>query len=406
MRVLHVNKFLYRRGGAEGYMFDLAELQRSSGDEVTFFGMRHEENESMPYERWFPPRLDLDPPPSGLTEKLKGAARMLWSSAAAAGMAKVLDEVSPDVVHLHNIYHQLSPSVLRPIAARKIPAVMTLHDYKLACPTYRFLDQGQICERCIPHRFWEPVIRRCNGGSLGASAVNAVELTAHTITRAYGPVRRFICPSRFLLEKMVQGKVYPARLRHLPNFVDVDATAVKSTPGGAVVYAGRLSSEKGVDTLIDAVIEDRGLALDIAGDGPERGSLEGRAEAAEGRIRFHGRLAAPELASLLRASVVAVVPSRWYENMPLAVLEAFGAGVPVVASGLGGLPELIDPGVDGAIVPPDSPGALGAALRRFVDDPDRSLEMGRAGRIKAETRFGAQDHLAHLRGIYAEAGAT
>jgi len=406
MRILHVNKFLYRRGGAEGYMFDLAARQRDTGDEVEFFGMAHDENEPMRYERWFPPRIDLEPPPEGVGAKLAGAARIMWSRTAGDGMARALDAVRPDVVHLHNIYHQLSPSILRPVAARGIPAVMTLHDYKLACPTYRFLDHGEICERCLPHRFWEPILRRCNGGSLAASAVSALELSAHTLTGAYGPVRRFVCPSRFLLTKMREGKVYPARLRHLPNFVDAAAMAPKETPGGGVVYAGRLSAEKGVDTLVDAVVGEPGLALDVAGDGPERDDLVARAAPAGDRIRFHGRLPADGVLELLRGAAVAAVPSRWYENMPLAVLEAFGAGVPVVASGLGGLPELIDPGVDGAIVPPDDPGALAAALRPFVEDPDRAFEMGRAARLKAESSFDAAGHLARLRAIYAEAGAV
>lgn len=407
MRILHVNKFLYRRGGAEGYVFDVAERQRGAGDEVAFFGMAHAENLPMPYARHFPSQVDLEPPPPGALDKARAVGRMLWSRSAAEGIAAVADEFRPDVAHLHNIYHQLSPSILRPLAARSIPVVMTLHDYKLACPTYRFLDHGQICEACLPHRFWEPLRRRCNGGSLGASAVSAAELSLHTVTGAYRHVRRFVCPSRFLLEKMKAGKVYPARLRHLPNFVDVEAVAPKDAPGGGPVFAGRLSDEKGVDTLVEAVAGDAALTLDVAGDGPSRTALERLVAdlGADDRIRFHGRLATPELQQLLRASSVAVVPSRWYENMPLAVLEAFGAGLPVVATGLGGLPELIEPGVDGDIVPANDPAALARALRGYVDDPSRAFAMGLAAREKAARTYDAVGHLARLREIYAEAGA-
>ena len=407
MRILHVNKFLYRRGGAEGYLFDVADRQRAAGHEIAFFGMRHPENLPMPYEHAFPDRVDFEPPPPDVAGKVRGVGRMLWSSSAARGIGEVLEDFRPDLVHLHNIYHQLSPSVLRPMARRSIPAVMTLHDYKLACPTYRFLDHGRICEACLPHRFWEPVRRRCNAGSLGASAVNAVELTLHTLVGAYGPVGRFVCPSRFLLEKMREGKVYPSRLRHLPNFVDAAAIRPKGEPGGGVVYAGRLSDEKGVDTLVDAVASDPALTLDIAGDGPARPALE-RLVAERGaaeRIRFHGRLDTDALQDLLRASSVAAVPSRWSENMPLAVLEAFAAGLPVVATDLGGLPELIEPGVDGEVVPPNDHAALGAALRRMVDDPARALAMGAAGRAKVERDHAADAHLARLHEIYREAGA-
>jgi glycosyltransferase involved in cell wall biosynthesis len=408
MRILHVNKFLYRRGGAEAYMFDLAERQRADGHEVEFFGMAHEENLPMRYAAAFPTRVDFDPPPADAAGKARGIGRMLWSRTAARGIAEVLDDFEPTVVHLHNVYHQLSPSILRPVAARRLPAVMTLHDYKLACPTYRFLDHGQPCVACVPHRFWEPLRRRCNGGSLGASAVNALELSLHTAIGAYGPVRRFVCPSRFLLEKMRQGKVYPTRLRHLPNFVDAPAIATKTTPGGGVVYAGRLSDEKGVDTLVEAVALDPGLDLDVAGDGPARADLERLAaeRSADDRVRFHGRLDPQGLGTLLRGAAVAVVPSRWYENMPLAVLEAFAAGLPVVATGLGGLPELIAPDVDGAIVPPNDPPALATALRGFVEDPERALRMGRAGRAKVEREHDARGHLDRLAEIYREAGAA
>ena len=143
MRILHVNKFLYRRGGAEAYMEDLADLQVAAGHTVSFFGMAHPLNTHLEYASHYPRDIEFEPPPAQLSERVRGVARMLYSTSASKGMDAVLSEFRPDVVHLHNIYHQLSPSVLRPIARRRIPAVMTLHDYKLACPTYRFLDHAK-----------------------------------------------------------------------------------------------------------------------------------------------------------------------------------------------------------------------------------------------------------------------
>ena len=406
MRILHVNKFLYRRGGAEGYMLDVAALQRAAGHEVAHFGMAHPQNEPMPYAAHFPSHVEFEPAPSGAAGKVRGMGRMMWSRSARRGVEAVLDDFRPDVVHLHNIYHQLSPSVLAPIRDRALPAVMTLHDYKLACPTYRFLDHGRPCEACLTHRFWEPLRRRCNAGSLAASAVNAVELSVHTLTGAYAPVGIFACPSRFLEAKMRQGRVFPDRLRWNPNFVDVNGIRVATEPGkGRVAYAGRLSDEKGVDTLIAAVAATPGLEVDIAGEGPIRPSLE--AQAAElgvaARVRFLGRLGLPAVHDLLRASSVAVCPSRWYENMPLAILEAFACGVPVVGTGLGGIPELIEPGVDGAIVPPNDARALGAALRDLADDPVRAHALGAAGRAKVERDFSSDAHLERLWRLYDEA---
>lgn len=407
MRILHVNKFLYRRGGAEAYMVDLAALQRRAGHEVEFFAMRHPENEVSRYSSAFPSQVDFDPVPEGLAAKARGAGRLLWSRSAAEGIARVIDGFAPDLVHLHNIYHQLSPSILQPIRRRKIPAVMTLHDYKLACPTYRFLDHGEICEACVPRRFWNPVIRRCNEGSVAASALSGLEMTLHTYTGAYGPVRRFICPSRFLEGKMREARVYPARLRWLPNFVDVEAFTPKAGPGGDLVCVGRLSDEKGIDVLIEAIATSPGLEANIAGDGPARGALEAQATAkgVSDRVRFLGRLGAVQVRELLARSSAAVVPSRWHENMPLSVLEAFAAGLPVIGTNLGGLPELIEPGVDGAIVAHDDVEALAEAASDMTSDPGRTFEMGRAARAKAERDFAPEPHLKGLDAIYAEARA-
>jgi glycosyltransferase involved in cell wall biosynthesis len=405
MRILHVNKFLYRRGGAEAYMLDLAALQRARGDEVELFGMRFPENEPARYERWFPERVDFDPPPASLEGKVRGVGRMIWSTSAARGMRAVLRDFRPDLVHLHNIYHQLSPSILRPIREAGVPAVMTLHDYKLACPTYRFLDHDRICEACVPRRFWNAPLRRCNRGSLAASAAVGLELGLHTLIRAYAPVHRFACPSRFLEAKMRAARVFPDRLRWVPNFVHVERIRPKDRPGGGVLYAGRLSREKGVDLLLAAAAARPALRIEIAGDGPERGALERMAaELGLGeRVRFHGRLDPEGLDELRRGCAVAALPSRWHENMPLVLLEAFAAGLPVVATSLGGLPELIEPGTDGICVPPEDPAALGAALETLVRDPERALEMGSAARTKAEERFAPAVHLERLDAVYGEA---
>src|SRR5215213_1753232 len=232
MRILHVNKFLYRRGGAEGYMLDLAELQVRAGHEVAFYGMDHPEN---------PPR------------------------------------------------------------------------------PYQLLDHGRVCEACLGGHFHHAVLRRCKDGSLGASAVVAVESTVHRLTRAYGTVGWFISPSRFLAGKMAQGGVSPDRLRVLDHFVDTASTVPKTVAGGQVLFAGRLAPEKGVDVLIGAMAGLGSWAeLDVAGDGPERARLEALAvEHAPGRVRFHGRLPKGRLLDMVRSAAVVVVPSRWHENQPM-----------------------------------------------------------------------------------------
>jgi glycosyltransferase involved in cell wall biosynthesis len=404
MRVLHVNKFLYRRGGAEAYMLDVAARQAAAGHEVELFGMTHPENAPQRFSAHFPRFVQLEPPPPGLHRRVAATARMVWSPAARRGMEEVVRAFRPDVVHLHNIYHQLSPSVLRPLAELGVPAVMTLHDYKLTCPSYLLLDHGKVCEACLDGRFRHAVARRCKDGSLGASAVLALESAVHRRAGAYDPVGVFICPSRFLAARMAAGGVYPDRLRVLAGFVDAAGVVPKAAPGGPVVYAGRLSAEKGVDVLVQALAGLPAATLEVAGDGPERPALEALAAArAPGRVRFLGRLARDRLLELVRSAAVVAVPSRCHENQPMAVLEAFACGVPVVASDLGGLPELVEPGRYGEIVPADDPGRLAAALAALLADPGRALAMGRAARALVERSFTPERHLQGLEDLYGRA---
>lgn len=402
MRILHVNKFLHRRGGAEAYMLDVAALQARSGHEIEYFSMAHPMNLPSRFESHFPEQIELNPPPSSVGGKLRGAGRLLYSPAARRGMEQVLEVFRPDVVHLHNIYHQLSPSILRPLENKGIPAVMTLHDYKLACPTYLFLDHGQVCEACLGGRFYNAVLKRCNDGSLLASSLNALELTLHTAAKSYSPVRIFLCPSRFLIGKMNEAGVYPDRLRLLPNFVDVHRIKPGAEGGSKVVYAGRLSSEKGVDVLIEAAAPS-GVELDIAGDGPERASLEMLARRLGVTVRWHGHLPQEALHDLVRTAAVSVLPSRCHENQPLGLLESFACGVPVIGTTLGGIPDLIRSGTNGDLVPPNDPPALSAALQRLLSDPQRAHEMGRAARVGVESEFSPELHLQRLEQRYAEA---
>jgi glycosyltransferase involved in cell wall biosynthesis len=330
---------------------------------------------------------------------------MYWSPAARRGIAGAVDAFRPDVVHLHNIYHHLSPSVLVPLRKRCVPAVMTLHDYKLACPTYLFLDKGQVCEACLGGHFHQAVRRRCKDGRLLASTLMASELALHTRLRAYDWIARLICPSRFMHAKMTAAGVYPDRLRLLHSFVDVVEPARPRDANGPVVYASRLWPEKGVDVLVEAAARlPAGLRVEIAGDGPERQRLEALAAArAPGRVSFHGRLSKPAVANIMSSASVVVAPSRCYENQPLMVLEAFAAGIPVVGSDLGGISELVAPGLTGALAPPNDPVALARAIIEVCSDSKRNLSLGRAARDLVRAEYSRAAHLAGLESLYTEA---
>lgn len=403
MRILHVNKYLYRRGGAEAYMLDLAAMQHTEGDEVAFFGMQHPLNPSLPFEDTFPVYLELDPPPRGIRDRAKAAGRILYSMEAGRGMTTMLERVRPDVVHAHNIYQHLSPSVLAAAARRDVPVVMTLHDFKLACPSHLFLDHGRICEACLGGRFHHAALRRCKNDSFAASALLAAEATLHRATGAYDDVALFLCPSRFMLTKMEAAGIDRDRLVHLPNFVPAGTTDPSRRPSRRVACVSRLSDEKGVDVLLEAAVSlDEDVRVDIAGDGPDRARLERRARdlVPPGRIIFHGQVPRDQAMQLLRSADVTAVPSRCFENQPMVVLEAFSVGTPVVGSDLGGVSELIQDGWDGLVVPPGDPVALAVALQGLLDRPAQARLMGSRGRDRTRTTFSAARHRRVLTDAY------
>jgi glycosyltransferase involved in cell wall biosynthesis len=248
-------------------------------------------------------------------------------------------------------------------------------------------------------------LKRCHEGSLSMSTLNGVELAAHTLFRMYDPIDLLVCPSRFMVEKMTAGHVFPTRLRWIPNFVDASTIEAKRAPGGGVVYAGRLSEEKGVETLVRAAPEID-ARIDVVGDGPDRAGLQDLAERLGApNVSFHGHVSRDAVHELVRSAAVAVMPSRGYENAPMGILEAFACGVPVVGTAHGGIPELIDPGVDGDLVAPGDEAALARSLNRFTADPEGSFVQGEAARRKVEAAFSPEEHLERLDGVYREAAS-
>ena len=408
-RILHIEKFVRRdRGGASAYMFEVMDRQRRAGNEVEVFGMANPDNEPTRYGDRFAPQVQLDPPPPGARAKAQTALRMVWSRPAADALADVVDDFRPDVVHCHNIYHQLTPSILGPVSDRSIPTVMTVHDFKLVCPTYHLIDhQGNDCTECVGGSVLPLLRKRCEAGSLAKSTVLAVEATVHRRRRSYGSIAAFLCPSRFMVDQLIAGGFPSERIRHLPNAVtiptDGDPTG-RPAPGRHLVFVGRLIHRKGVDLLIDAIAPLHDVTLTVCGDGPERAVLEERARSLGGRVDFVGHVDHHRICTELVKAAALVLPSRGSENQPLSILEAFANGVPAIASDSAPTRELVEPGTTGLVFPGGDVAALTATLTELVSDPDRQATMARAAWELACTDHDMSSHVASLDRVYAEAG--
>lgn len=394
-RVLIVTKFYYRRGGDCVCALNLERLLRDNGHEVAVFAMQYPENEPSEWSGYWVKGVDFG---GGAKGKLQAVKRILGYAGVKPAFRRILDEFKPDVVHLHNIHSYLSPEVARIAHKRGLRVVWTLHDYKLLCPSYACLRDGKPCELCYDKKL-NVVRHRCMKGSAAASAVAWLEAKKWHRGKLQRYTGAFICPSEFMAGKMAQGGFDKSKLVTLSNYIEpslADAYAQIQLDGKErdyYCYIGRLSPEKGVATLLEAASQ-LPYKLKVAGDGPLAEELRSR-YAECGQIEFLGRISGSEVLELLSGARLSVLPSEWYENNPLGVIESLSAGVPVVGAQIGGIPELIAPG-SGLTYPAGDAKALAEAITEaWTAEYDRE-----AIRTDALSRFSPAAHYRTLLTIY------
>ncbi len=397
------HKFYWPKAGAETYVFGLTRLLEEAGHEVVPFAMAHANNLPTPFAKHFVSEVEFRGRRNWFSD-VGRAARVVYSLEARRKLDALLSETPVAIAHLHNIAHQLSPSILDALARHGVPIVHTLHDYKLLCPVYTFRSNGEVCERCKGGRYWHVAQRRCNAGSLPLSITNMVEASVHSFLQSYRRVHVFHCPSLFVLAKMLEFGVPRERLAFVPHYVDVRRYVPAFSGGRYALFVGRLAEEKGLATLLEAHRRTPGLELVIAGEGPLRASLEaGLAPEQRARVRFTGHLTGEAFDEAWAGAACLVLPSEWYEVRPMSIHEAYARGKAVVSTRIGSIPEIVEDGVTGRLVPPNDPAALGEAMRELVADPERAAAMGRAGRALAEREYGPERHLAMMLDLYRQA---
>lgn len=404
MKILHVNKFFDLQGGAEQYMHRTMEHQRAQGHEVHAFSTTSTKNLPTPDAKFFVERSDLDRR-EGLIKDAVKASRFVWNTQAKHAMQQAIATYKPDVVHLHNIYHHLSSSILEPIREARIGCVQTLHDYKLICPNYRLYTEGARCQRCKGGNYMEAVKHECLAAGFVPNLLAAFEMGMTKARQSYErTVQTFICPSRFLRDTMVDWGEPPSKLSYIPNPAELSA---KPAPrgGGYILYAGRLVEEKGIETLVRASLAVPEVRLLIAGKGPQEALLRSLiAQHDAHHIELLGFVPPAELAELRIRAEALVAPSVWYENAPLSILEAMGAGLPVLASKIGGIPELVEDERTGLLAPPGDVDAWIALLRRFLSvSHDARNAMATRARQCAQKDLSWDAHLHALQTTYQNA---
>lgn len=399
MIVLSINKYYWKKGGSESVFFSEKDMLESAGHTVIPFSMHGKQNEKTPYSIYFTNEVDYSK--LGIKNRLLSASKIIYSVDAKNKIQMLLSEYSPNISHFHIFQHQISPSVFGPLRKMGVPIILTLHDLKPICPNYKNYVNGKVCEACNGRKFYNCLLNKCTKGSTLGSLVNMVEMYFHYAMGYYQNVDRFIAVSRFYKQKMVEAGFPEKQIDYLPNYIDVTTFDPSVRDKGYILYFGRLSEEKGVSTFLDAAMKNKDISHFVVGAGPLEEWLKHKAdESGLENVRFFGFKQGDELRKLLSESTCVVIPSEWYENCPMTVLEAFAAGRPVIGSDIGGIPELIENNVDGFVFEPGNAESLSDHIKWIWENRSMAREMGLQGRRKVEQKFNVEAHYQGLISIY------
>lgn len=377
MRVLFVHCRYRQRGGEDAVVDSEIDLLRGAGHEVALFERHNSEVADM--------------------GRIRLAAQTIWSHQTGVAIRSAVERFRPSVAHIHNTFPLISPSVYGALSNLGVPIVQTLHNFRWFCPHAMFLRDGKVCEECIGRTAVPAVIHGCYRDSRVQTAVLATMLAVH---RAAGTlerhVSRFIALNAFCRDKFIEGGLPANKIVIKPNFVDMPAPEVRSRSG--MLFVGRLSPEKGIEVLARACASLPEVAVRVAGEGDQSMLLAGF-----GHVRMLGAIGVDQVRQEMLDAQCLVMPSIWYENFPRTLVEAFACGLPVIASRLGAMAELVEDGVTGLLFEPGSADGLAECIRWAIANPARMREMGGNARKVFEARYSAEENYRMLTAIYEDA---
>lgn len=381
MKILLINNFHYRKGGSETVYFNTARMLVEHGHEVVFFSCDSPKNQAEGSNRFFVEENSLLP-------MWKGAMRYIYNREAQRSLAQLIAEERPDIAHIHLFWGGLSTSILDTLRRHKIPVVHTAHDYRMVCPSYTFRRaDGAICEECGGGKFYRCAVNRCSRNSLVHSLLMSAEMYIRNhYHKALRKIDGVVFVSNFSRNKHIELAPQfdsPRNIVSYNSIAPLDEQFISHKRGDYLLFFGRLSYEKGVKTLIEAFAAlDRGRLL-IVGTGPEEDMLKRYVteQGADERIEFLGYRTGEPLKELIRDAEAVVVPSEWYENNPMTIIEAYTAGVPVIGAEIGGIPEIVVEGETGFLFKSGDVESLKAAICKA-----RSISDEEHGKMREKAR--------------------
>lgn len=408
MRILLVNYRYFISGGPEKYMFNIKKLLEDKGHEVIPFSVLSNKNVDTEYSKYFVEPIgdrnavyyeDSKKTPKVILQML---SRSIYSPVVKKALQKEIKEVQPDLVYILHFVNKLSPSVVRAAKQMGLPVVVRLSDYFLLCPRFDFLHDKKICEECLTTGYSSCLKKRCVKGSFFASAVRVISMKIHSLMKIYDDVDAFVTPSAFLKKKLAANGFDSGRIHHIPTFTAGRAEADEPETGSYGLYFGRITEEKGVDTVVRAYEQLPDHRVLIMGDDTTAEALRLRQYIQEHgltNIEFTGFRSGAELDETIRKARFTLIPSIWYDNLPNTSLESFRYSKPVIASDIGSLPELITDGYNGYLFPAGDADELAERIRRLDNDGEVD-RMGRNSRKKLEEDFSPEAHYEALMKVF------
>ena len=406
MRILLVNKYWRHAGGVEVHALEVKEWLEGLGHEVIPFAMKEPDTFESEYGEAFPPEVDFRG--EGARGAWQGLSRAVLSFDSRGALRAVVDDAQPDAAYVLHTYHQLGTVLLNELEQLGIPTVLSLHDYKIACPNYRLFSEatGKICTRCLDSTTamaYAPASERCWNGSAAAGVALSVEALATRIRRSYQKPGVVAVLNDLQRRSAIHAGVDPERIVRVPHPVDLEFVPPGRRDGG-FLYVGRLVPEKGVDVLIRAVAH-AGVPLTIAGDGRQRADLESLAGELGAGVDFMGSVNRSRVRDLMLSARALVVPSTWHEVSPLVVYEAIGVDLPVIASAVGGMIDQLGDG-RGYLVPAGDHLALSDVLRAVSSDPEAAQSRSREAREYARENWSRGAWDSNMKGLFSQVGVT
>lgn len=406
MNILMANWTWYPSGGDWSYVDSVCKLYEAKGHTIIPFSMQDDRNFPTPYSDFFIKKIDYkaENKKKSLISGLRVLAQSVYSLEAKKNLAKLLDTVDVDLAQLNGgVNNYLTPSVIPVLKKRNIPVVWRILDYKLLCPNTTFVSNGEVCEACFKHKYYQCVLKKCKKGSALASLVAAAESYAYHVLPHYKQVDLFLFQSEFTRDQFVKFGYDKHRTRIIENPYESQTTVPSYSGKKYILYFGRIEMLKGIYTLLDAMKRLPEVELKVVGNGGEyENSVAYAVKNNLSNVQFLGPKWGNELTPVLRDCDFVVIPSEWYEPSPYVGLQSYAAGKPVVAAHIGGLKDMVQDQVTGLFFEPGNSGSLCQAITKLFGDHETIKKMGMAARKTVETKYSPEKYYRETMAVFNE----